>query len=115
MNKRIAFLGASGTGKTKLVKYLQAKLNLPVNPIGSRSIALEMGFTNPYDVDKHGLRNVFQRKLFASKSQWEAECDDFLTDRTAFDNLAYTLVHGGTETMKLEELSAYIEAMKRYT
>lgn len=120
MHRRIAIIGASGTGKSRLVEHLRTTLldaghDLPTNPIGSRSIAKSLGVENPYDVDKLGLRNVFQRKLFAEKAAWEAAHDDFLTDRTVFDNLAYSISHSGTETMKLEELSKYIDAMKRYT
>jgi predicted ATPase len=115
MNRRIAVTGASGTGKSRVVEHLYSRLQLPINPVGSRSIAKSLGFDRVYDVDKHNLRGVFQRKLFAEKSNWEAANDDFLTDRTVFDNLAYTMVHGGTETMRLEELSGYIEAVKRYT
>jgi len=49
---KIAFAGASGTGKTTLAKYLSEKLDLPFNPVGARSVAKKMGFDNPYDVDR---------------------------------------------------------------
>jgi nicotinamide riboside kinase len=115
MIRRIACIGASGVGKSRLVERLRTKLNLPINPVGSRSVALCLGFNNVYDVDKAGLRNVFQRRLFTDKVQWETEHEEFLTDRTVFDNLAYAMVHGGTEMMTVEELSKYITSMHRYT
>jgi cytidylate kinase len=53
--KRIAFCGASGTGKTTLATWLAEKLGLPLNPVGSRSVAKSMGFDSPYDVDRADL------------------------------------------------------------
>lgn len=67
---KIAFAGASATGKTTLTTYLAEQFNLPINPHGSRSMAKAMGFINdkgdgdPYAVDRaflssyeNGLRN----------------------------------------------------------
>jgi len=115
MIHRISFCGASGTGKSKLVDHLAAKLDLPVNPVGSRSVAKAMGFDNPYDVDKAGLRGAFQRRLVAEKRAWELENEAFVTDRTTFDNLTYTTMHGGTALLSEEDLAGYVEAMRRYT
>lgn len=50
--KRIAFCGASGSGKTTLATWLAEELGLPLNPVGSRSVARSLGFNNPYDVDR---------------------------------------------------------------
>ena len=55
---RIAFCGASGTGKSTLAKWIvenaaELKLDgIELNPVGSRSVAKAMGFSSPYDVDK---------------------------------------------------------------
>lgn len=112
---RIAFIGASGTGKTYVTDYIQHKFDLPLNPIGSRSIAKAMGFMNPYDVDKQGLRGPFQRRLFAEKSAWERNNENFVTDRTCFDNLAYACMHGAVDALTSDELNLYVDAMARYT
>ncbi|CAB4203451.1 Fer4_NifH domain containing protein [uncultured Caudovirales phage] len=57
MNRRIAFAGASGTGKSTLAVALSQHLQLPVNPVGSRSVAASLGFLNPYDVDRASLES----------------------------------------------------------
>ena len=45
---RVGFIGASGTGKSTLVRLLQAAHPaVLVNPVGSRSVAKAMGFVHP--------------------------------------------------------------------
>jgi len=58
----VAFTGSSGTGKTTLAKWLAKELDVPFNPIGARSVAVDMGFVDekgearPYDVDNASLK-----------------------------------------------------------
>ncbi len=58
---RIGFAGSSGTGKTTLATWLAEQLGVPLNPVGARSVAAEMGFfdekeqPNPYLVDRADL------------------------------------------------------------
>lgn len=112
---RVAFSGASGTGKTMLMQHVAEKYGLPVCPIGSRSVAKEMGFENPYDVDQAGMRMQFQARLFVAKRDWEREHESFVTDRTCFDNLTYTVLDGDTKQITRDELTQYHIAMQRYT
>lgn len=114
IDERIAFAGASGTGKTTLAKYVSEKYGLPMNPVGSRSVAQAMGFENPYDVDKAGKRAEFQRRLAEEKMAWETANPRFVTDRTVFDNLVYTMLHD------VHSVSAYMfenirQGFQRYT
>lgn len=111
---RIAITGASGTGKTFLAEQLAKKYNLPLNPIGARSVALAMGFGNPYDVDRAGRRVEFQERLFLEKRAWEEQHDAFVTDRSYFDNLAYCALHMSTE-LKDDVVAEYTKAMEHYT
>lgn len=110
---RVGFCGASGTGKTRLMEHLVGKHGLPACPVGSRQVAKAMGFDNPYDVDRAGMRAAFQRRLFVEKRAWEEQNDEFASDRTAFDNLAYATMHGAR--MRLEEVGEYVDAMYRLT
>lgn len=93
--RRIAFAGASGTGKTTRMNAVAEALGLPTCPVGSRSVAEAMGFASPYDVDKAGQRRLFQKRLLEQKSAWEKDHErtGFVTDRTHYDNLAYAIMH----------------------
>lgn len=110
---RVAFCGASGTGKSTLADSVINKYNFLLNPVGSRSVSRSMGFAAPYDVDAAGQRDEFQRKLFEQKRDWEKSHDSFVSDRASFDNLVYATMHGAR--MKLEEIGEYVDAMHRYT
>jgi nicotinamide riboside kinase len=107
---RIALCGASGTGKTTIVTNLSKVLGLPVCPVGSRSVAASMGFSSPYEVDAAGLRESFQRKLWAEKRDWELANPAFITDRTVFDNVVYSSLEG--YNYPIEDLMAITDHMR---
>lgn len=112
---RIALCGASGTGKTTLTSFLQAATTeLLLNPVGSRSVSLAMGFASPYEVDKAGKRAEFQRRLIVEKRAWEDAHERFVTDRTTLDNLAYTMLHD-IHTVDEALLTQIVEGLGRYT
>jgi len=121
---RIAFIGASGTGKTTLAKWVAETYSLPLNPVGARSVARDMGFETPYDVDQadadtygkallqgstldeaacaamrewsgHGesVRAQFQLQLHREKLRWERKHEDFVSDRSPLDDMAYAIQH----------------------
>jgi len=90
---RLALTGASGTGKSTIASHVAEHLSIPFCPVGSRSVAKDMGFNNPYDVDAAGRRVEFQRRLLSSKLEWELERQNFVTDRAYIDNLAYAMTH----------------------
>jgi GTPase SAR1 family protein len=115
---RLAFCGASGTGKSTLVQDILRNFlpnELPMCPTGSREIAKAMGFDNPYDVDAAGKRAEFQQRLLAAKSLWEADHESFITDRTHFDNLTYTSIHAPELASDKVFRAAVLDAMTVYT
>jgi hypothetical protein len=114
MHFRIAFSGCSATGKSTLAGHFAEALNLPINPVGARSVAAELGFSSPYDVDKAGQRAHFQQLLLMKKLQWEASHESFITDRTPLDNLTYTALHD-VHSITESQLAATRLGMKRYT
>lgn len=125
--KCIGFCGASGTGKTTLASWIAERTGLPLNPVGSRSVAQELGFESPYDVDKASIdayrrfgldpkvranvainrfqigdrncRSMFQNALLDKKVEWENLHADsgFVTDRTTVDNYVYSTLHAPDE------------------
>jgi predicted ATPase len=111
---RIAFCGASGTGKSTLAAALAAHFNLPLNPVGSRSVSAAMGYASPYDVDRAGRRAEFQRRLLANKCAWEAAHESFVTDRTTLDNLAYQALHA-VESVTGAVVAEAVTGLARYT
>jgi predicted ATPase len=113
---RIAFAGASGTGKSTLAMAVAEALKLPICPVGSREVSKSMGFESPYDVDKAGKRGEFQQALLHAKVEWEIRHDTgFVTDRTHFDNLAYTTMHSPELANDLAFLHDVNAAMHMYT
>lgn len=111
---RVAFCGASGTGKTTLMQYVADRYGLRINTIGSRTVAKGMGFASPYDVDQAGRRAEFQRALLMRKRGWEMTYNAFVTDRTVVDNLAYHSLHD-ISSVNEETLAEVAFGMRRYT
>lgn len=111
---RIAFTGASGTGKTTLAEWIQEEYSLEYNPIGARSVAKAMGYDCVYDVDIAGNRYEFQRSLLKGKVEWEAKHDSFVTDRTTYDNLLYAVLHDIYGIELDDHLDIADKALRRY-
>ncbi len=111
---RISFCGASGTGKSTLAAFVAEKYGIPINPVGSRSVAAAMGFASPYDVDAAGKRAEFQRRLLTDKLAWEAEHESFVVDRTPLDNLLYTCMHD-VSAVDEEMIETVRAGIARYT
>lgn len=113
MPQRIAFCGASGTGKTVLASWIEKTYGLPTNPVGCRSVIKEMGFSTAYESDAAGKRAEFQMRLVQQKTEWEAAHDTFVTDRTTFDNLAYSMLHDAMQ-VSTEMFDLSCQGMSRY-
>jgi predicted ATPase len=114
MGLRIAFSGASGTGKTTLASHLAEALGIPLCPVGPRQVAAQMGYASPYDVDGAGRRAEFQRRLLDEKVAWEAAHASFVTDRSAIDLLAYFALHD-VRSVTAEVFDRSTAALRRYT
>jgi hypothetical protein len=91
---RLAFAGASGTGKTLLAREVGLRLGLPFCNVGSRTTAQKMGFADGYKADAAGRGLEFRRRLLHDKLDWEAKHTRFVTDRSHADNAVYSMVEG---------------------
>lgn len=111
---RLAFMGASGTGKSTLAQAIATEMAVPVCPVGSRSVAAEMGLASPYEVDALDRRMEFQLELLRLKLLWELKHGAFVTDRTPLDNLAYTQMHAAHSVDESFKGRVY-NAMRVYT
>lgn len=94
-------------------KWVETSFALPMNPVGSRSVAREMGFSSSYECDALGRRVEFQSRLIQAKTEWESEHSIFVTDRTTLDNLAYSLLHGAAGVSS-EYLELACRGLRRY-
>lgn len=114
MTHRIAFTGASGTGKSTLATWVADKLALPLNPVGARSVAKQLGFVNeagdpdPYQVDRANLL-TYEMALamgdspevaaakacsaFAKNGQAAVTCRELFQYRTLVAKIAWEEIH----------------------
>jgi hypothetical protein len=113
---KVGLTGSSGTGKSYIASYIADRYDLPICPVGARSVSAAMGFASPYDVDKiPGKRAEFQLRLFHEKREWEDRNSAFVTDRVHFDNLAYTAMGNAVDQLPSWAFQAYVDATKNYT
>ncbi len=107
---RIAFAGASGTGKTTLAKHAASALGLELQPSFARQVASEMGVASPYDVDALGRRGEFQRRVLDASLGWQLPRLNigFVSDRSVWDNHAYNCEH-----TSVDEASALLMVLVR--
>lgn len=96
---RIAFTGASSTGKTTLSNHIQADTRLfaaigPFVTTDARRLLRELGYEN---IDSMSLdaRIRFQFAYLERKLALESELENFFTDRSFVDLAAYWLQYTG--------------------
>ena len=111
---RVAFSGASGTGKTTLARWVAEEFNLELNPVGSRSVAAEMGLASGYEADQQGRRKEFSERLIQTKRDWEEDHDEFVTDRSVFDDLTYAAL-SDVGVIEDDLLESCVVGMARYS
>ncbi|MDT8901856.1 ATP-binding protein [Anaeroselena agilis] len=91
---RIGISGAHGVGKTTLARKLQRITKLHRIHEVARTVAAEMGFTDNDQImaaDRETVR-IFQQRIYY-RQLW-AEENEFISDRTVFDVIAYMRLYG---------------------
>lgn len=90
---KIAFCGASGTGKTTLATALSNKLHLPLLTNRARSIAELLHITDLYNINPT-KRALYQHAIILSQIEQELRVNDcgFVSDRSVVDILMYWML-----------------------
>lgn len=105
--------GASRTGKTTLAKRLSTELNIPFLDSSTTVLARKAGFNMVANMGVEE-RLTAQEKLLEAYMELIHEAPQvFITDRTPFDMLAYTLAEVGMHSCDAElgeRIAKYTEA-----
>jgi len=94
---KIAFTGASGTGKTSVAHHLlspqfQTLMEVPLAGVDSRNLLDMLGLRRSESIEDDQYK-VFQTMYFAQKVLIESEHEAFLTERSFVDGLVYWKMH----------------------
>lgn len=87
---KVALTGTESTGKTTLSKLISETYNIEHIDECARDTMKELNITKLRDTNPEILYK-FQLKILNKKLLLEAECKDFIADRTTIDVLAYYL------------------------
>lgn len=89
---RIALVGSHGTGKTTLLKAIEASGKFPRHKMiteVSRSLIEAIGFNPLVGESTYEQKRDFEWKIFEKQVGEENESPKFVSDRSIFDILAY--------------------------
>lgn len=109
---RIAVSGAHGVGKTTLATSLAKELGLPLIGEVAREVAQGFGFKTTGEImaSNPGKKTLYQINVFYTQIKTEkGRKRGFVSDRSVFDNLAYSLFYGlySTVSYLLDEAVAH--------
>lgn len=107
---KIAFTGSSSTGKTTLAKALEEKLILKYINVDSRKIIDDLNHSNIDNLNEQEFID-FQKLWLNEKLVNEKSIDNFITDRTYIDAIAYMQ---NRNINNIELFNKYIKNMDIY-
>lgn len=97
---KIVIIGAQGTGKSILSKVLSEELNIPLITEIARNFKKEqLKCTNPEYPQ-------IQKEILRLQIQEEKMHDNFISDRSSIDNLAY-FIYGCSDSVTVSENMSY--------
>jgi adenylate kinase family enzyme len=112
---KIGICGAHGTGKTTLAKVISETYNLPIISQLMRNFWQEYGVMDFEKLPKD-VRTTFQKESLLRQIDAEDSSDNFVTDRTVLDQIAYAKMSSnmsGVDLAIYEQLCR--ERLERYT
>ena len=112
---KIGICGAHGTGKTTLARIISEQYNLPIISQLMRNFWQEYGVMDFEKLPKD-VRTTFQKESLLRQIDAEDSTEDFVTDRTVLDQIAYTKMSSnmaGVDLAIYEQLCR--ERLNRYT
>lgn len=103
---KIAVVGAHGTGKTTLAKAISEQQGLPLITEQARIVAKEMNINNCQSLLVNPeLARAFQWKVLERQIKAQLEHNEFVSDRSTLDCIAYWKLYLGD---KDKETNQYI-------
>lgn len=112
MNKRILFSGFSGSGKTTLAEALSGRLDIPFVSGSIYDLIPDID-KNQEALNKKSPVEIYQRNLkilALRRQQYRGIQGSFISDRSIFDTMGYT-IHNGHEHLDACDLDSYVESV----
>lgn len=104
MGKRIMFFGPSGTGKTTLAKYIGEKYDLKFIDSSMKSLMSKFDGMNHLDIMNMESKQIYldDLQLLNLRSKLFRDSDQFVTDRSYLDIIAYHIIKSSKNVVKCD-------------
>ena len=114
MPSKIAISGYAGTGKSTIIELASSFSNTFISKESAREIFAGKDFFNIGNLSEKSHVKIFQKSIFdaeISKINWihdNANINNYLSDRSMIDNLAYAQVIFGKKFIDFEKIEKYL-------
>lgn len=109
MTIKIGLSGSHRTGKTTLALGIAQKKNIAFIKTDTHAVFKQQGLHPAAPMDFNTRLEIQHQVLEAAVQAWQVETNDFITDRTPLDFIAYTLADiQGTTAVDFSAVTTYI-------
>lgn len=102
---RIYFIGSHSSGKSTLCRYVSEKHNLPMITETARAVLAEKELQIDSLRADVALTNKYQTEVFYRQVAEERKYQDYVSDRSIIDCLAYSAQHSSVASILLKDPS----------